>query len=74
MVEGARLEIAYTAKPYRGFESLPLRHFHALWGSRNSQKPAIRAQKSAVFWCRCVSLDPTQSHVKCGEEFGEKLR
>ena len=27
MVEGARLESEYTAKPYRGFESLPLRHF-----------------------------------------------
>ena len=26
MVEGARLESVYTAKPYRGFESLPLRH------------------------------------------------
>ena len=25
MVEGARLEIVYTAKPYRGFESLSLR-------------------------------------------------
>ena len=27
MVEGARLESEYTAKPYRGFEYLPLRHF-----------------------------------------------
>lgn len=26
MVEGARLESEYAAKPYRGFESLPLRH------------------------------------------------
>ena len=26
MVEGARLESVYTAKPYRGFESLSLRH------------------------------------------------
>src|SRR5437763_209145 len=25
VVEGARLESEYTAKPYRGFESLPLR-------------------------------------------------
>ena len=31
MVEGARLESEYTAKPYRGFESLPLRHF---WSGR----------------------------------------
>ncbi|MDI3481129.1 MAG: hypothetical protein PWQ97_784, partial [Tepidanaerobacteraceae bacterium] len=29
LVEGARLEIAYTDKnPYRGFESLSLRHFY----------------------------------------------
>ncbi len=27
VVEGARLESVYTAKPYRGFEPLPLRHF-----------------------------------------------
>ncbi len=27
VVESARLESVYTAKPYRGFESLPLRHF-----------------------------------------------
>ena len=26
VVEGARLEIVYTAKPYRGFESPSLRH------------------------------------------------
>ncbi|MDK2879476.1 MAG: hypothetical protein PWR06_2192, partial [Thermoanaerobacteraceae bacterium] len=31
LVEGARLEIAYTDKnPYRGFESLSLRHFYIL--------------------------------------------
>ena len=27
VVEGARLESEYTPKAYRGFESLPLRHF-----------------------------------------------
>ena len=27
MVEGARLESVYTVTPYRGFESLSLRHF-----------------------------------------------
>ena len=26
VVEGARLESVYTVTPYRGFESLPLRH------------------------------------------------
>jgi hypothetical protein len=30
VVEGARLESEYTAKPYRGFESLPLRHIAAV--------------------------------------------
>jgi hypothetical protein len=30
VVEGARLESEYTAKPYRGFESLPLRHIPLL--------------------------------------------
>ena len=33
VVEGARLESEYTAKPYRGFESLPLRHFGSSRGS-----------------------------------------
>ena len=32
VVEGARLESEYAAKPHRGFESLPLRHhlFHRI--------------------------------------------
>src|SRR5438045_8417167 len=30
VVEGARLESEYTAKPYRGFESLPLRQISTL--------------------------------------------
>ena len=29
VVEGARLEIVCRVTPYRGFESLPLRHFFA---------------------------------------------
>ena len=35
MVEGARLESEYTAKPYRGFESLPLRQSCVQDRSRN---------------------------------------
>ena len=37
VVEGARLESEYTAKPYRGFESLPLRQSSpdAFQASRN---------------------------------------
>src|SRR5205085_6509581 len=33
VVEGARLESEYTPKAYRGFESLPLRHFFPSRGS-----------------------------------------
>jgi hypothetical protein len=32
VVEGARLESEYTAKPYRGFESLPLRQIPGIKG------------------------------------------
>jgi 3-phosphoshikimate 1-carboxyvinyltransferase len=41
VVEGARLESEYTAKPYRGFESLPLRHFDPM---KRSMK--LRARRS----------------------------
>ena len=40
MVEGARLESEYTAKPYRGFESLPLRHFGTELGTCPDKVPA----------------------------------
>ena len=46
VVEGARLESEYTAKPYRGFESLPLRQLHsrqALDWSTVSQHARITA-------------------------------
>ena len=33
VVEGARLEIVCRVTPYRGFESLSLRHFILAWGS-----------------------------------------
>src|SRR5881628_3164961 len=38
VVEGARLESEYTAKPYRGFESLPLRHHPAGFGPQFSSR------------------------------------
>ena len=40
MVEGARLESVYTVTPYRGFESLPLRHLPVYWRLPKSLKPA----------------------------------
>ena len=43
MVEGARLESEYTAKPYRGFESLPLRH-HSPAGAVTKKKGARRCR------------------------------
>ena len=43
MVEGARLESEYTAKPYRGFESLPLRHLNI--------SPCLpMSEKAPYFW------------------------
>ena len=46
MVEGARLESEYTAKPYRGFESLPLRHCPVEPSSRAAMPPAEAARYS----------------------------
>ena len=57
MVEGARLESAYTPKGYRGFESLSLRHclvigaadglldraaYEARFGERTGQEDHVR--------------------------------
>ncbi len=46
MVEGARLESEYTAKPYRGFESLRLRHFGIKPGTPNpADFPSLHPQQ-----------------------------
>ena len=45
MVEGARLESVYTVTPYRGFESLLLRHF-----------PFSRVPTPYLFDCNCLHL------------------
>ena len=45
MVEGARLESVYTVTPYRGFESLLLRHF-----------PFPRLLAPLLFSCNCLHL------------------
>jgi hypothetical protein len=47
VVEGARLESEYTAKPYRGFESLPLRQFASLMRYPKPRKVAINRHKLA---------------------------
>ena len=46
MVEGARLESVYTVTPYRGFESLLLRHF--VLASENSPKALKMLEVSGV--------------------------
>ena len=46
MVEGARLESEYTAKPYRGFESLPLRHLPKETGIETSLE-AVKSKNMA---------------------------
>src|SRR5436309_2842801 len=47
VVEGARLESEYTAKPYRGFESLPLRHV-LIVEKRNSSRLMARDCASRI--------------------------
>src|SRR5437764_6005380 len=44
VVEGARLESEYTAKPYRGFESLPLRHIANVLLSLNFRVQMFRRE------------------------------
>src|SRR4051794_11526971 len=47
VVEGARLESEYTAKPYRGFESLPLRQPRRLRLSDDPQLAALPRRRIA---------------------------
>jgi hypothetical protein len=49
-VEGARLELVYTATPYRGFESLPLRHPPSR-GTRYGVMPRRSETKTG---CLCI--------------------
>jgi hypothetical protein len=48
VVEGARLESEYTAKPYRGFESLPLRQIFIHVYSQMFKKWQIIKKKWSV--------------------------
>src|SRR5690606_16482633 len=65
VVEGARLESVYTATPYRGFESLPLRHLPRpglsiaghLRGIAERERPSERAQRP----CRDQELPRNQT-------------
>src|SRR5690242_470019 len=47
VVEGARLESEYTAKPYRGFESLPLRHMQPIRRTISSRQSI----ENTSFYC-----------------------
>jgi integrase len=48
VVEGARLESEYTAKPYRGFESLPLRQLAEIWTDKPETARRVRQRIGAV--------------------------
>ena len=69
MVEGARLESEYTAKPYRGFESHPLRQFFDFRYSRfdkNQRKSSdLTAGLSIIVHCR-----PPKATLLCGRKRG----
>lgn len=79
MVEGARLESEYTAKPYRGFESLPLRQrplFAVL--SRLVPRPievvpALRLEGSGGVDGGELAMFRGQSGVEGGASLGELL-
>ena len=57
MVEGARLEIVYTAT-YRGFESLSLRHC-SLSLSKNNECVKIIESSINIFWVRAKRTEAT---------------
>ena len=70
MVEGARLESVYTVTPYRGFESLLLRH--PSFSSRSSAF-ALRHKTEVIcgFSGSCMALVvPTRSRYRVGESVG----
>ncbi len=58
MVEGARLESEYTAKPYRGFESLRLRHIAVQACSLKFYFPCISAVLQAYLFLLCFNSFP----------------
>ncbi len=84
VVEGARLESEYTAKPYRGFESLPLRQFlvakqecSLLQGAKPlasapfcSGRPDLRDRQVAA--PRSLAAPRLFSPEPCLERFGRK--
>src|SRR5690349_19547625 len=71
VVEGARLESEYTAKPYRGFESLPLRHFPvpasgaALGQAARRVTTLVFPQPSHLAFSRTNSLVVARALVIC---------
>lgn len=71
MVEGARLESEYTSKAYRGFESLPLRHFlleykhnFAETGSSPNESPNGEGRLAQSLFDRCAGgADEIEQHI-----------
>ena len=72
VVEGARLESEYTAKPYRGFESLPLRQRYpgaptgvgrinsGKWGINRGLLAETEAVELRRRYCRSEGRVPTE--------------
>ena len=79
MVEGARLESEYTPKAYRGFESLPLRHFCGIMAQAHQNVAlhrlagtSVDAQGRIVSTDRLggISSDPSLALAFCPEGVG----
>ena len=87
MVEGARLESEYTAKPYRGFESLPLRHPASRRCAIRPEKPSYstsfvispisNARFGEASQARCMAdmgACPSSAHCRFWVDSVEKVR
>jgi hypothetical protein len=72
VVEGARLESEYTAKPYRGFESLRLRHTIHPHISQIVQKDRSLAAFRLLYPFALFYICSCTSDARCGEECGDR--
>ena len=59
MAEGARLEIVYTAKPYRGFESPSLRHIPSTTAIAGIAAGYQNQKKQQIFLAMPRTPNPT---------------
>jgi hypothetical protein len=64
VVEGARLESEYTAKPYRGFESLPLRHISIFTNSPAFAEDTVSLAFTAAR-CALMTVDIRSDPPEC---------